>query len=212
MKQIAAILGLLAFSSPAFAADAVIEQPPEPVAETPVIAPFTWSGPYVGLQGGAGWLKADFDTIGFSDSQSFNGGILGGFVGYNYQMDNNIVLGVEGDLNYNWNKEDLIGGVTAGTELSGSVRGRIGYAMDNLLFYGTAGWTVARGYVDVPGVGKDKSTFDGYTVGAGVEYAFQNNVVGRAEYRFNNYGSENISGFDVDARQHQVMFGIGVKF
>ncbi len=212
MKQIAVILGLALAASPAFAADAIIEQPPEPIAEAPVLMPFTWTGPYAGIQGGAGWLKGDFNTIGFSDSHTFNGGILGGFAGYNYQFDNNVVVGVEGDLNYNWNDENIAPGVRAGTDLDGSIRGRLGYAMDRFLVYGTAGWTIARGYVDVPGAGKDKQSFNGYTVGAGVEYAFKDNIFGRAEYRFNDYGSETVNGVDVDAKQHKILFGIGVKF
>ena len=211
MKAIIASSALLLATTPALAADLVYQEPIAPeVIATPET--FSWSGPYIGLQGGGSWLRGDLDGPGFNDREHFNGGILGGFVGYNYLLDNNVVLGAEGDLNYNWNEKGIGGGVDAGTDLSGSVRARVGYALDNALIYATAGWAVTRGYADVPGAGKDHATFNGYTVGAGVDYAFTQKVFGRAEYRFSDYGEKSISGIDVDPKQHTLMIGIGVKF
>jgi|MedtruStandDraft_1076414.scaffolds.fasta_scaffold16542_2 outer membrane immunogenic protein len=208
----AAVLGLLA--APVFAADLASEQPPVPVSEE--ASAFTWSGGYVGLQGGGGWLDGDFSVPGASASEDFNGGLLGGFAGYNYQQGN-WVFGIEGDISYNWNdnRYDVFGtNVDVGTDVSGSVRGRVGYALDKALIYTTAGWTATRGFIDidVPG-GKQKETFNGWTVGTGVDYAFTNNIFGRAEYRYNDFGDETIlQGLNADLDQHQVTMGIGVKF
>jgi outer membrane immunogenic protein len=205
MKNIilSAIIALSA--STAMAADMIEPQ----AAAAPV---FTWVGPYFGIDGGAGWLNGDFSAGGASVSEDFNGGLFGGFVGYNWQLDNSIVLGVEGNVEYNWNDKDLAPGLNVGTDWSGAVRARVGYAFDNALLYGAAGWTATRGFVDVTGLDKETKTFNGYTVGAGIDYSFTNNIFGRVEYRYNDYGSKDLLGIDADLDQHVVKVGLGVKF
>lgn len=209
----AALVSLLAVT--AQAADAVQETDyaPAPVEQT--VPLFTWSGGYVGLHGGGTWASGDFTTGGVTTGDDFNGGLFGGFIGYQMQSGD-LVYGVEGDLNYNWNGNDYVTGGTTydvGTDVSGSVRARLGYAMDRALIYATGGWTATRGYVDAAGPGGDASeTFNGFTVGAGVDYAFADMLFGRAEYRYNNYGDKTIGATNVDFDQHQVLVGIGVKF
>ncbi|MEK1894838.1 MAG: outer membrane protein [Rhizobium sp.] len=125
-----------------------------------------------------------------------------------------IVVGIEGDFSYNWNKKDLAVLSTpteAGTDLSGSVVGRVGYAVDRALIFATAGWAATRATVDTPAGDGDK-TFNGWTVGGGLDYAFTDNLFGRAEYCCSDYGDEEIQGTDVDLDQHVVSAGIGVKF
>jgi len=91
---------MIALAGTASAADLVSEPPAAPVAEA---APaFTWNGFYLGLQGGGAWGNGDFSGIG---DANLNGGLVTGFAGYNWQLDNNIVLGVEGDASYNWDEE-----------------------------------------------------------------------------------------------------------
>lgn len=181
------------------------------VVQDAAVAPtFTWSGPYFGIDGGAAWLNGDFSAGGASASEDFNGGIFGGFAGYNFQFDN-IVVGIEGNLEYNWNEEDALG-ADIGTDWAGAVRGRVGYAFDKALIYGAAGWTATRGFVDVPGFDKETETFNGYTVGAGVDFAITNNIFARGEYRYNDFGKKDVLGVDVDLDQNELKFGIGVKF
>jgi outer membrane immunogenic protein len=198
-------------AAPAIAADiGELTQPVQPADIAPV---FVWTGGYIGLQGGGGWLNGDFDIPGTSLSQDFDGGLLSGFAGYNYQVGD-WVFGIEGDLGYNWNEENLgTTPVDVRTDIAGSVRGRVGYAFDNALFYATAGWAATRFRASgIPGTGTEKETFHGWTVGAGLDYAFTNNIFARAEYRYNDYGDRNILGTNVDLDQHQVTIGLGVKF
>jgi outer membrane immunogenic protein len=196
------IAGLVAGS--AMAADAVDEVPAAPAAE---IAPvFTWTGFYAGLGGGPTWANGDFDVF----SEDMNGGLITGFVGYNWQLDNNFVFGIEGDVSYNWDKAD-VGPFEVGLETAGSVRARLGYAIDRALIYGAAGWTGAQAHIDGP-AGDDSDTLSGWTIGAGVDYAFTKNVFGRLEYRYNDYGSADLLGLDGDIDQHVVMIGVGYKF
>jgi len=204
---LSAVIALCA--SAAQAADVINEPSSGPVAfEAPG---FSWSGAYLGIQGGGAWATGEFSGFGISSSEDANGGLFGAFVGYNYQFDNNLVVGVEGDVEYNWNEQEIFG-AEFGTDWAGSVRGRVGYAFDHALIYATAGWAATQGYVDVPGLGKDEANFNGYTVGAGLDYAFTNNVFGRVEYRYNDYGDKNLQGVNVDVDQHTVKIGLGIKF
>lgn len=198
-------------STSAFAADVVTPEPvaPEVVEAAPISS---WDGAYIGALGGAGWLRGDYDFGGgLESSRTKAGGVIGAFAGYNFQLDNNIVLGIEGDFQYNWN-EASIRGADIGTDWAGAVRGRVGYAFDDALIYGAAGWTASRGYVDAPGASEKTKTLNGYTVGAGVDYKVTQNIFVRAEYRFNDYGTERIGGVDFDDQQHQAILGVGFKF
>ncbi|RAS13497.1 outer membrane protein [Ensifer adhaerens] len=210
-----AIIAACAVAQTAMGADlaADLSQPPAPVAQP---SPgFVWTGGYVGLQGGGGWLNGDFSAPGSSASEDFNGGLLGAFAGFNFQQGD-WVYGIEGDVNYNWNDKTFdVGGTSTevGTDVSGAIRGRVGYLLnDKALLYGAGGWAVTRGFVDVPGASKEKETFNGWTIGAGVDYSFTDSVFGRAEYRYNDYGDKDFGGVNVDLDQHQFTVGVGVKF
>ncbi|WP_026614191.1 outer membrane protein [Ensifer aridi] len=207
-----AIFGVMVGAA-AHAADLTQAPEPAPVVET--MPSFVWTGGYVGLQGGGAWLNSDLSVPGDSASEDFNGGLLGAFAGYNYQMGD-WVVGIEGDVSYNWNDNSftVFGANTeVGTDVSGSVRGRVGYTLtDRALLYGTGGWAVTRGFVDVAGAPKEKETFNGWTIGGGVDYGFSDNVFGRAEYRYNDFSDKDVGGVNVDLDQHQFTVGVGVKF
>lgn len=193
----------------AMAADIVEQVPtaPETTVEEAVV--YGWDGAYLGKYGGASWLRGRLD----GDKGNDTAFTLGGFAGWNKQLDNNIVLGIEGDLGYDWNNHKFDNGVEAGTDWNGSIRGRVGYAWDNMLIYGAGGWTAANGYIDPPGGNNSKEKMlNGWTLGAGVDYKFTDNIFARAEYRFNDYGNTNIGGTKVDFQQHKALLGVGFKF
>jgi outer membrane immunogenic protein len=202
---------LLAFALPAQGAD-LTEVPLELAVPAPL---FSWTGAYGGLRGGIGFANADVKVQGLNDaSTQYDGGQIGGFLGANYQMDS-IVVGIEGDLSYGWNEKDfdfLGTSVKVGTDMSGSVLGRVGYALDHTLLYATAGWTATRAYTAIAGSDEDSETINGWAVGAGLDYAFTDTVFGRGEYRYNDYGSKAIGGTEVDLNQQVVSAGIGIKF
>lgn len=193
-------------SSAAFAADAVETIPEAPIAvEMPAV--FSWSGPYIGVHGGYGW--GDGEALGLDGS--FDGGRFGAFAGYNWQVSDGFVAGIEGDLNYDWNEDDIAPGFSADTGFSGGIRARAGFAFDRALLYAAGGWTATNVSVDTP-AGDDDDTLHGWTIGAGLDYAFTDNMFGRAEYRYNDYGSGDLFGADVDFDQHVFQVGLGVKF
>jgi outer membrane immunogenic protein len=210
MKKIllagAALLTLV--SGSAMAAD--MRPAPAPVyTKAPAMAPaFSWTGVYIGGDGGYGFGTSSgtlANSIGaFPVPYSFNvnGPIAGGFVGGNYQMGL-FLVGAEAD----WQWANLTGnsGSVAGVggpftmsskvKSYGSARGRVGYAIDHWLFFGTAGWAwgtwqTSYGFTGAPAFFTNNATSNkGWTAGAGIEYAFTNNLLGRVEYRYTNLGS-----------------------
>lgn len=172
---------------------------------------FTWSGPYFGVHGGGSITSGDFKFSRGSQSEDFKGGLLGNFFGYNYQF-NNVVVGVEGNVDYNWNDKAVANASSVGTDWSGAVRARVGYAFDNLLIYGAGGWAAARGFAEVPGSGDGKAIFSGWTAGAGADYALTSNIFARAEYRYSDYGSKELQGVKSDLTEQTINLGVGLKF
>ena len=165
--------------------------PPPGQAYTPAAA-WTWTGPYAGLEGGYGWSSGVVST---------NGWIGGGYAGYNLQTNQHLVIGLEGDIVATSKSNDGLK-----NPWDGSFRGRVGYAWDRYLAYGTAG--VAVGGLSVPG---DSETKTGWTAGLGLETAFSNNLTGRVEYRYTDLGRFPSSGGS-DYSSNDLLVGVGMKF
>jgi outer membrane immunogenic protein len=207
------VSALLAGTATASAAADLVE--PVPAAPEAVIEQtqvYSWDGAYLGIFGGANWLRSELENGAIDRQGTSTGGLLGGFAGWNRQLDNNIVFGLEGDLKYDWNNKTY-NGFETGTDWGGSARVRLGYAFDDALIYATGGWTAANAFVDPPGNNNSKEKMiNGWTVGAGVDYKFTDNVFARAEYRFNDYGTEKFGPTKVDFQQHNAILGVGFKF
>lgn len=219
MKKILIAFAFALAASTASAADAVYEAPQAPMAND--VPLFSWTGFNVGIQGGYAWNNQDLELVGLplTFTGDFDGGLAGAFVGYNYQFSNNWVAGIEGDFEKNWGDDtqtSFFGQLDYGMDWQGSVRGRVGYAIDRALVYGTAGWAIGRGEVSAFGAGTQKETFNGYTVGVGVDYAFTDMVFGRVEYRYTNFGDKDFdfggTTINSDLDQHALRVGLGVKF
>ncbi|RAZ84639.1 porin family protein [Mesorhizobium hawassense] len=206
---LAAALGLFAFAGTAFAADVVSEEPPAPapVAELPVAS---WAGPYAGINLGYGFgghVKApgvDAKTKGFI------GGVFGG---YNWQQEN-FVYGAEADLGYNGTKGSD-NGLSAKSGIEGSLRARLGYAVTpEILLYGTGGLAAKNQKINdsVTGVNDSKAML-GWTAGAGTDIKITDNVFGRVEYRYTDFGSKTFGDTGkVKSSDNRVTFGVGMKF
>ncbi|WP_293858809.1 outer membrane protein [uncultured Alsobacter sp.] len=186
-------LGLL--STSAFAAD-LPSRKMAPVAPVTYAPAFTWTGFYVGANAGYGFGQITKAGTLFNDPSGFVGG---GQIGYNYQM-NNIVFGLEGDLQYADLRDKVspagrLAGLPAGTkngiEWFGTVRPRVGFAADRALFYVTGGLAYGNQKLNVPGVGSGDNVNIGWTAGAGVEYAFTNNWTAKVEGLYVNLDSHN---------------------
>jgi len=194
------IAGALAFAAlgQALAADFPEPAPPPPrapAAYVPTVVPvYNWGGIYLGLNGGFGfgnsqWTNAAVFVPTSTGNFTLSSGVLGGTIGANFQTDA-FVFGVEGDFDGSWldgkttNAPCLFGACETRNTWLGTLRARIGYAADRVLFYGTAGG--AFGSIDsgVTGFAFDKSNKAGWTAGAGAEVALADNWTARIEYLF----------------------------
>jgi outer membrane immunogenic protein len=172
--------------------------------------PFTWTGLYIGANGGAFSQSTTarnldgFFPVGPADDQSVfggTGGLFGFTVGYNYQM-NHYVFSLETDIaastvNDNYTYRRMGFDITTSSKLSslGTIRGRFGYALNNVLFYVAGGF--AYGHVNNElqvgdWAARSLSTSGmrtGWTVGGGLDYAVANNWIVRAEVIYVDLGT-----------------------
>jgi outer membrane immunogenic protein len=201
-------------------------------APAPYVSPvYDWTGFYVGGHVGGGWADQghtirDDGTVG-SGIGSFNSGhlgndnlsgVLGGVQGgFNWQV-NNVVFGIEGE--YTWaglrgsthaTSREFFPGVTDSLRTTdrideiATVTGRLGYAVNNWLFYGKGGWAWARGgsqgtvATNVVNVGtfpyaafNSSGEGDGWVAGAGIEWGFAPNWSAKIEYEHIDLGSRTV--------------------
>lgn len=162
-----------------------------PVYKAPAyVAPINnWTGFYVGLNGGGGWGSSKWTGLG--NSFDVSGGLVGGTVGYNWQFGT-WVIGLEGDADWaNIKGSTACGATTCETknDFLATIRGRVGYAFDRWLPYVTGGAAIGSLKASSPGFSSVSDTNVGWTIGAGMEYAFAPNWSAKVEYLYVDLGS-----------------------
>ena len=182
-----ACVGLVALAGSAAAADlptgALYKAPP-------AFAPATIGQDFISASTAAAVRPVELGSVG---SFNVSGGLVGGTVGYNYQVGQ-AVFGVEGDIDWS----DIRGTITTvacplGCKTSNSwlstVRGRVGYAADRFMPYVTGGAAFGNIRASSPGFVGASTTNAGWTVGAGIEFAIAGRWSAKAEYLFVDLGN-----------------------
>jgi outer membrane immunogenic protein len=157
---------------------------------------FTWTGFYAGLNVGAG-LGSFVGNGQYYFGANPSGGMFGGTAGYNFQSGA-LLVGVEGD--YDWSHFASNATTAPGVISSGSiqniatVRGRLGYVMDRLVIFGTAGYAgadVAGTLNNIPARAVANQSFwsNGFALGLGAEYAVMPHITVKAEYLYASLGN-----------------------
>jgi outer membrane immunogenic protein len=211
----------------AMAADLPAKAPVYKAALAPPL--YNWTGFYVGVYDGGGWGQHNHSNVFGSNSYNSSGGLIGVTAGYNWQFSNPLVIGLEGDLAWANIKGDDAGSGLALDESRyrwlGSVRGRLGYAANNWLFFGTGGWAFANirhtsssGLLILTTDSFDNGR-NGWTLGGGVEYAFLQNWTARVDYRYYDFGTytraaptNGIAPYSVANKLQTVTVGVSYKF
>jgi len=188
MNRVAvACVGLLALAGSAASADLPPYYQPGP-AYNPI---YTWTGFYVGINGGGGWGNSQWDGL---NSFDVSGGLIGGTVGYNWQFGQ-ALIGAEGDVDWSGIRDTTTVLCPTGCETRNkwlaTVRGRLGYAFDRFLPYFTGGLAVGDINANRPGLPGGSISNAGWTVGAGLEVGVVSNVSLKAEYLYVDLGNFN---------------------
>jgi outer membrane immunogenic protein len=199
LSQIVWVFGaLVVFSSVASAADL-----PRPAYKAPLYSPapvFSWTGFYGGIHGGYGWSTfTGSDPVAGNSTTQAKGWLAGVQLGYNYQIGS-FVVGAEGD--YSWadvkkvvNDPLGLGGGQASlkNDYFATLALRLGYAIDRTLIYAKGGGAWTRDKLDITdgigGFGNGRFNRSGWMLGAGVEYAFWDNISAKVDYNYLNFGS-----------------------
>lgn len=197
----AALIASAVFAAPAFAQDS------DP----------SFTGPRV--EGIVGWDHVKDDSV---YGASKDGVVYGGAIGYDYQAGNT-VFGVEGEITGATTRDRDNGVLVAGDSLRVKadrdlyVGGRLGFVVGGrTLLYAKGGYTNAgfdTRYTSpnsTPAIDiHDKDHVDGWRLGAGAEVKLTDKFYLKGEYRYSDYGSDNNG---IDAKRHQVVGGVGVRF
>jgi outer membrane immunogenic protein len=216
------ILGLTLSSAlalaPAKAADTYRSDGAGSLKDVPFVSVASWSGFYVGANGGFGWngssTPVKYDGPGTGGGDTFpafqpEGGFGGGQIGYNWRRER-VIFGVETDLQGS-GISDNFHAFTPSRQIAardnldwfGTIRGRLGYAFDSSLIYVTGGF--AYGQIDeridvIPGTTgafvQRNNVGTGFVMGAGMEYALSPAWSIKGEYQFIDLGSGNLTGFN----------------
>lgn len=187
-----------------------------------------WTNIYVGLNAGAAFgdfsANAKYGPLTLtSPSLSGSGFAGGGQVGAQIQYGH-VVLGIEGD--FQGSTEDHSDTFNVGVPLTisekmpwfGTVRGRVGWAFDNVLLYGTGGMAIVDGKLSGTALGWTLSTEDsniGWTAGGGAEWAFAPHWTAKVEYLYVDSGDIeifNIGGVAVNGRIEDNIVRGGINY
>ncbi|MFZ1109173.1 MAG: outer membrane protein [Rhodomicrobium sp.] len=210
MKLLSGILGLTLTSALALASANAADLYRGPVGgglkDGPYVPVATWTGFYVGVNGGYGWQSdseggypgySSYDVPAYGGIKA-DGGFGGGQIGYNWQgwVHPNLVFGIEADFQGADIKASAspYGAITEQGSLDwfGTVRGRLGYATERTLFYFTGGF--AYGGLKLGGTNVAGTTFNyddtatGYVLGGGIEYKISPAWSLKAEYQYLDLG------------------------
>lgn len=147
-----------------------------------------------------------------------DGVVYGGQVGYDFQAGS-AVLGVEGEITGATTKRTDHDVLTAGDRFRMSagrdlyVGARVGFTVGgNALIYAKGGYTNARlssHYTSPTTDIRADDDADGWRLGAGAEVKLNDKVYLKGEYRYSKYDDNDVG---IDAKRHQVVGGVGIRF
>jgi outer membrane immunogenic protein len=197
MKKLvlAAALMSVGWTVSAQAADLPYAAPAPYTVNQPLNA-YSWAGPYLGGNLGYAWGSV-------ANNPTRPSGLAGGVqAGYNWQ-NGPLVFGAEGDIQLN-NADDTFAPWKFSNPWFGTVRGRVGYAVNNVLLYGTGGLAFGELRGETFGL-SETNTNVGWTVGAGAEFGLAQHWTGKIEYLYVDLANSN---FVVTGGSNGYRFGL----
>jgi outer membrane immunogenic protein len=202
--QAATILTVAVATGAAIAAD--LPRGPTPYYSAPApVGVFNWRGAYAGLNLGYQW--GDISNSAMSPSGIAGGGQFG----YNLQ-NGQFVYGAETDLQLS-SADDTVAPYKFSNPWFGTLRGRAGIALDNILLYATAGLAYGDVKAEQFGLSETKTHY-GWTAGLGMEVGFSQNWSAKVEYLYMDLNDRgySITGADNGLQSNLLRFGVNYHF
>jgi outer membrane immunogenic protein len=198
----ASLTAMVVAAGAAVAAD--LPRGPAPYYSAPAMSGlYNWSGPYAGLNIGYEWGKVT-NTAGEP-----SGLMGGGQLGYNWQSGQ-FVFGAETDIQFS-GANDTFAPWKFANPWFGTLRGRVGYAFNNILVYGTLG--LAYGELKGTFLALDETRTEvGWAGGVGAEYGFTPNWSAKVEYLYMDLASRSFSITGTDNGLHSNLLRLGVNY
>jgi high affinity Mn2+ porin len=216
---------MLVLGEPALAADLPLKAPA-------LRAAYDWTGFYVGGHFGYGGGSMGAGT----NPHPLQGellphsttGLIGGYqIGYNRELANHVVLGVEADATFPAPLDPAALARMPPTPYStvpdyfGTARGRVGYAFGPWMPYVTGGFAWGHPHVEInDGTGAEVRHYHfGWTAGLGLEFAVSGNWSAKVEYdyvdlsrQFYDLSGFGLPGVNVEPRIHLAKVGLNYHF
>jgi len=196
-------LALAGASTSAHAADYYAPRAPYTVYQP--LNGYSWAGPYIGANIGYAWGDI---TNSVANPSGAAGGVQGG---YNWQFGQWLV-GLEGDVQAS-GASDTFANWKFSNPWFGTLRGRAGFVMNNILIYGTGGLAFGSIRAEVLNF-TENNTAAGWTLGAGAEIGITQNLSAKAEYLYVNLNNSQFSltGWPNGYQFSVVRLGVNYRF
>lgn len=197
------VLALIGAGSAAQAADIYGSRGPYTVQQP--LNGYSWAGPYVGANLGYAWGDV-------TNSIASPSGVIGGVqAGYNWQFGQ-WVVGLEGDIQGS-GASDTFAAWKFSNPWFGTLRGRGGFAMNNILIYGTGGLAFGNVRAEALNLAENHSVA-GWTLGVGAEIGITQNWTAKAEYLYVNLNDSQfaLTGLPNGYQFSVVRLGVNYKF
>lgn len=149
--------------------------------QQPLMGAYSWAGPYIGGNLGYQWGEVSNTS---NEPSGMNGGIQGG---YNWQSGQ-FVFGLEADIQAS-GASDRFAAWKFTNPWFGTLRGRAGFAMNNILIYGTGGLAFGNVRAEVLNLSESQWAA-GWTLGVGAEMGITQNWTAKVEYLYVNLNDD----------------------
>lgn len=169
-----------------------------------------FNGPFAGIGVGASDSDSDGDDV--FDNNGATSAAFSAYVGYDYRLPRNFVVGVEAGAAYTIDDGQFFrngaGEFNLDPRYEINATGRMGYLVrDDLLVYARGGYATVRTNISPGDDPEFSADLDGWLVGGGLEYAVNENLSGRIEYRYQDVGDDG-----VELERNQAFAGVSYHF
>ncbi|MCZ2328094.1 outer membrane protein [Bartonella sp. F02] len=195
------------------------------------------SKPSSSVLAGTTWASIDKDSL-----LKPSGGMIGLYGGFNIDFSNNLVLGIDTDIAWSGKKDqksiiiktDEYGDIPKNEiafrnhllkhKWSGATRVRLGFSANNLMPYVAGGiaYTQLNDVVSISmknkilpeSVVETTKTMVGYTLGGGIDFVADTNMIMRVEYRYSDFGKKKFAKnkYELSYKTNDFRIGVAYKF